>query len=77
MKIRFTIHYVTQWGQTISVFILSDQNKNPQQFLMTCNKDFEWSTEIEFKTPLKFIQYRYGLLHPIQKLNMNMENTDI
>ena len=68
MKIRFTIHYVTQWGQTISVFILSDQNKNPQQFLMTCNKDFEWSIEIEFKTPLKFIQYRYGLLHPDSKI---------
>jgi 4-alpha-glucanotransferase len=63
MKIQFSIHYKTQWGQSlmISLYITPDTT---QRLTMICNDKSEWTAELNLDTKITSITYQYSLVNP-------------
>lgn len=61
MKIKFNIHYKTQWGEVLELLLhTSDGLKNIQ---MECNDKFIWSQEISIDSDCK-VSYQYLIVSP-------------
>lgn len=63
MKIQFNIHYKTQWGQTLCLFLcdsLPTDDKNQECIPMQCNEKSEWKVEISIPDRER-ISYRYAV----------------
>jgi len=64
MKIKFEIHYKTQWGKTLYLFLhkVSDQSglKSAKEIAMHCNDKSEWKVEID-SDPLDSLSYQYAI----------------
>jgi 4-alpha-glucanotransferase len=61
MKIHFKIHFITQWGQSIALFVSDGKIDVPKKIEMSCGKNFEWTTSIDIQSSKKNLFYRYGL----------------
>jgi 4-alpha-glucanotransferase len=61
MKIHFKIHFITQWGQSIALFVSGGKIDVPKKIEMSCGKNFEWTTSIDIQSSKKNLFYRYGL----------------
>jgi len=61
MKIHFSIHYITKWGQRLQLSVT-----NPElfvsEFSMHCNNESVWSTEIELPENTTTVQYQYQIV---------------
>ena len=66
MKIQFNIHYKTQWGQSMYLFIHQfpehSGNKSIEGFVMKCNDKSEWKAEITIKS-IESLSYQYAILN--------------
>ena len=58
MKVRFKIHFKTQWGQSMCVIMHTGNNSIEKQ-VMHCNDISEWSLEIQLE-PTDTITYQYA-----------------
>jgi len=66
MKIKFKIHYVTQWGQSLYVLLHAPKHETidtSEVFVMQCNDNFEWTAEINTDEPVNTISYQYAILN--------------
>ena len=63
MKVHFNIHFKTEWGQTLVLFLYSSQHTT-QSLLMTCDDRFVWTADIILDTNQKEISYQYAVLNP-------------
>ena len=64
MNIRFTVHYKTQWGQTLRLSLTTsstDGLEQQQNYGMRCNEKSEWSVLVEIPDELNVISYSYAL----------------
>ena len=59
MKIQFKIHYKTQWGQSLNLFLLKPDN-SVEKYGMHYNEKSEWSVEIQIE-PVSALSYQYAL----------------
>ena len=62
MKIKFNIHYVTQWGQSLCLLLDSQNGAENQAFVMECDEKNQWSAEISVGQKEGLISYQYALL---------------
>ena len=74
MKIKFNIHYVTQWGQSLYLLLHNTQPElstytESQGYVMQCNASSEWNVEIDIDPSSKKISYQYALLNADKSFN--------
>ena len=62
MKIKFNIHYVTQWGQSLYLLLNSQIDSESQAFVMECDERNQWSAELSLPQSETLISYQYALL---------------
>ena len=62
MILKFNIHYVAQWGQSLYLMLNSENNSESQAFVMECDEHNHWSARISVDATLRSISYRYALL---------------
>jgi len=65
MKISFQIHFKTQWGELLHLFIykvVGNELIVADTIAMQCNQKAIWSVEIDYNTAKNGIVYRYGLI---------------
>jgi 4-alpha-glucanotransferase len=62
MKIKFNIHYVTQWGQSLYLLLNSQTDSESQAFVMECDERNQWSAELSVPQSETLISYQYALL---------------
>ena len=62
MKIKFNIHYVTQWGQSLYLLLNSQIDSESQAFVMECDERNHWSAEVSVAQSETLISYQYALL---------------
>lgn len=61
MKIRFNIHFKTEWGQTMFVFLhSSDLTATQTPIPMVCHNSANWEAEVEIDDYADFISYQYA-----------------
>jgi 4-alpha-glucanotransferase len=63
MKIRFTINYKTQWGQSLQL-VLNQPDNTSIIYPMTCFNLSGWTVETEVDNNLRNISYQYFLVNP-------------
>jgi 4-alpha-glucanotransferase len=61
MKIQFSIHYKTQWGQSLVLFLRTAPNTT-QSLTMSCNDKSEWTTEVFLDSDISTLSYQYSLV---------------
>ncbi len=77
MNIRFTVHYKTQWGQTLHLLLTASASNGLEQqydYIMRCNEKSEWSLLAEIPQEFNAICYRYAVYN--QDSNCNFEYGD-
>ena len=77
MNIRFTVHYKTQWGQTLHLLLTTssiDGLEQQQDYSMRCNEKSEWSVLAEVAHEFDVISYRYVVYD--QEVSRNFEYGD-
>ena len=77
MNIRFTVHYKTQWGQTLHLLLTTssiDGLEQQQDYSMRCNEKSEWSVLAEVAHEFDVISYRYVVYD--QEASRNFEYGD-
>ena len=66
MKIKFKIHYKTQWGKSLYVLLHNSSDhsdiNSTQRFVMHCNDKSEWNVEIAIN-PVDSLSYQYAILN--------------
>ena len=62
MKIQFSIHYKTQWGQSLVLFLHTSRDTF-ENLIMDCNEKFEWRTEVSVDSKTSSILYQYSVLN--------------
>ena len=63
MKIRFNIHFKTQWGESMFLLLRSSSEADSiQNYEMKCNDKSEWSVEISTGS-LNAVSYQYAILN--------------
>lgn len=64
MQIRFSVHFKTQWGESL-ILLLSKPSARytdkGMEFTMRCNEKSEWTIEIELENSVKLLSYRYAV----------------
>jgi len=66
MKIKFNIHYVTQWGQSLYLLLHTPKKASKdtsEVLIMQCNDNFEWTADVEFANPIDSLSYQYAILN--------------
>ena len=66
MKIKFNIHYVTQWGQSLYLMLHIPKEVSidtSEVFVMQCNEKFEWTCEIDLPNSVPSVSYQYAILN--------------
>lgn len=66
MIIKFNIHYITQWGQSLYLILQNPKDTNidsSEVYIMHCNDKFEWSAVIEFTGSVSSVSYKYAILN--------------
>lgn len=72
MKVKFSIHYITQWGQSLYLLLHNAENtseNDSQGIVMQCNSNFVWTAEIELNTSNTTLQYQYAVLNADKSFN--------
>ena len=72
MIIKFKIHYITQWGQSLYLILHSSEHtltNSTQGIVMQCNKNFEWTAEISIDSTVSSISYQYAILNSDKTLD--------
>lgn len=67
MKIHFQIHFKTQWGQVLHLFLyntVGDKVIVSDSIAMQCNDKAIWTAETDIMTADNPVNYRYGVVHP-------------
>lgn len=65
MTIRFSIHFVTKWGESLNLLIRTLTNEGQQSEVrleMLCDPGFNWKAEFEIAHPVISIHYKYHLV---------------
>lgn len=65
MTIRFSIHFVTKWGESLHLLIRTtaiDGNQSDYQLEMFCDAGFNWKADFIPSQPLQSLSYQYELL---------------
>ena len=63
MKVQFSIHFKTNWGQSLNLF-LHTSTGTMQSVMMSCNDKSVWTAEINIEANLAAISYQYSVLNP-------------
>src|ERR1035437_3604229 len=66
MIIKFKIHYITHWGQSLYLILNPSEQKSSDSFQnieMQGNANFEWTTEISVDSSVSSISYQYAVLN--------------
>lgn len=58
MRIQFSIHYITKWGQHLQLSV-SNTDLSKKVYSMQCYKESVWSTEIDLPDNTLIVQYQY------------------
>ena len=62
MKVQFSIHFKTNWGQTLVLFLHTSPDIT-QSVLMSCNDKSVWTAEINLDSKTPDISYQYSVLN--------------
>jgi 4-alpha-glucanotransferase len=65
MKIRFNIHFKTQWGESMHLFLHTSSQSEADSFEdyeMQCNNKSEWTVEVSTEKSVS-ISYQYAILN--------------
>lgn len=62
MKVKFNIHYKTQWGQSL-VLLLHASNDTDERINMDFNDKFKWTKEISVDSKTSSIRYQYIIIN--------------
>jgi len=66
MILKFKIHYITQWGQSLYVLLHAPKQANldtSEVIVMQCNDNFEWTAKINIDVFNGQISYQYAILN--------------
>jgi len=80
MIIKFKIHYITHWGQSLYLILNSSEQKSLDSFQnseMQCNDNFEWTTEISVDSSVSSISYHYAVLNSDKSFDHEFGKTRI
>lgn len=67
MKIHFQIHFKTQWGQVLHLFLYKTVGNGvvvSDSIALQCDDKAVWSTEVDIAFAETKISYRYGVIQP-------------
>ena len=62
MKIQFSIHFKTNWGQSLVLFLHTSPDTT-QNVMMSCSDKSVWTAEINLDTNTSEISYQYSVLN--------------
>jgi 4-alpha-glucanotransferase len=65
MQIKFTINYITSWGQTLYLMIQSSDDKafsNSEAIVMECDQKYNWTALVDSPEGVSTISYQYAIL---------------
>lgn len=71
MRIRFKIHYKTEWGQTMRLLVhnvINNEATETRNYEMYCNEKSEWRLDAELPDSTS-LQYQYAVESPNQQLD--------
>lgn len=63
MKIKFEIHYITGWGQSLKLVFHEDDKSKVTSHPMHFNKNSVWSVEADFADETETISYCYSVVN--------------
>jgi len=64
MQIRFSVHFKTQWGESLMLLLSKTSARytdRGMEFTMRCNEKSEWTIEIELENSVNMLSYRYAV----------------
>ncbi len=62
MKVKFSIHFKTNWGQSLVLYIHTSPDTT-QSVIMSCSDKSLWTAEVNLDSNLSGISYQYSLLN--------------
>ena len=66
MSIHFSIHFITQWGESLHLVVHAINSAGELQesrFQLVCDTGFNWKADYTPSSGIRLIHYKYELVH--------------